>query len=45
MPRWNHDSRGAAVRVAWDALVTNEKFGTSTAPAARSIAADPLIAA
>ncbi|MGZ4432231.1 MAG: FtsX-like permease family protein [Trebonia sp.] len=31
--------------VAWDALVTNEKFGTSTAPAARSIAADPLIAA
>ena len=31
--------------VAWDALVTNEQFGTSTAPAARSIAADPLIAA
>jgi ABC-type lipoprotein release transport system permease subunit len=31
--------------VTWDALVTNEQFGTSTAPAARSIAADPLIAA
>jgi hypothetical protein len=31
--------------VAWDARVTNEQFGTSTAPAARSVAADPLIAA
>jgi len=31
--------------VTWDALVTNDVFGTSTAPAARSIAADPQVAA
>jgi ABC-type lipoprotein release transport system permease subunit len=31
--------------VTWDALVTNEVFATSSAPAARSIASDPLVAA
>ena len=30
--------------VSWDALVTDEEFTTSMAPAARSIAADPLVA-
>ncbi|MFY9651690.1 FtsX-like permease family protein, partial [Trebonia sp.] len=31
--------------VTWDALISDEEFDTSMAPAARSIAADPLIAA
>ena len=31
--------------VSWDALVTDEQFTTSVAPAARSVAADPLVSA
>ncbi len=31
--------------VSWDALVTDEEFTSSMAPAARSVAADPLVAA
>ena len=30
--------------VTWDALITNEQFGTPTVPAARSVAADPQVA-
>jgi hypothetical protein len=31
--------------VTWDALISDEEFGTSMAPAARSVATDPLVAA
>jgi hypothetical protein len=31
--------------VTWDALISDEVFATSMAPAARSVAADPLVAA